>query len=197
MGVDRKDHIRWKQPIHPTFAAVFAGTSACQGIGSERNKIMLLQTVRNELIGYFRHLASRVERAVRALPRELIYVKPFSFGNSVGHLVLHLTGNLNHYIGAGIAGTGYQRNRPLEFTEPNPPMPEEALARFHEAVAMVVRTIESMDAAGLATPVANQLPITTRFGLFLVCAAHINNHVGQMSYLVQAHGRCTDEPPVW
>ena len=30
-----------------------------------------------------------------------------------------------------------------------------------------------------------QKPIQTRLGLFLVCAAHMNNHIGQMSYLVQ------------
>lgn len=179
------------RPLHP-----------CTGlyhpdVAGKWEQIMLLQTVRNELAGYFRHLASRVERAVRSLPRELLYVKPFRFGNSVGHLVLHLTGNLNHYIGAGIAGTGYVRNRPLEFTEPYPPTPEEALARFHEAVGMVVQTIESLDEAGLAAPVADQLPISTRFGLLLVCAAHINNHIGQMAYLVQAHGRSTEEPPVW
>ena len=47
------------------------------------------------------------------------------------------------------------------------------------------------------TPVADQPPIQTRLGLFLVCAAHLNNHIGQMSYLVQALKASTGEPPVW
>ena len=34
-------------------------------------------------------------------------------------------------------------------------------------------------------------------GMFLVCAAHLNNHVGQMSYLVQALQAGTGEKPVW
>ena len=50
---------------------------------------------------------------------------------------------------------------------------------------------------GLMTPVAAQPPIQTRLGLFLVCAAHLNNHIGQMSYLVQALEASTKEPPVW
>jgi hypothetical protein len=89
------------------------------------------------------------------------------------------------------------RNRPLEFTEPKPPTAEETLARFKEAVAMVVRTLATQTEADLALPVADQPPIQTRFGLFLVCAAHMNNHIGQMAYLVQALGHSTQEPPVW
>ena len=116
----------------------------------------LKQTVCNEVIVYFRHLAGRVEKHVRAVPREKIYVKPFTYGNSIGHLLLHLAGNLNHYIGAGIAGTGYVRNRPLEFTDPSPPPPEEALARFQTAVEMVVRTIEAQSEADWSKPVSRR-----------------------------------------
>jgi uncharacterized damage-inducible protein DinB len=157
----------------------------------------LTSTVRDELIRYFRHLASRVEKAMRAIPREKMYVKPFPFGNSLGHLVIHLTGNLNHYIGAGIAGTGYVRNRPLEFTEPNPPTPEEALTRFRQAIEMVVRTLEMQSAEDWQKPISQNEPIQTRFGMFLVCAAHLNNHIGQMAWLVQQFGCNTNEPPVW
>jgi hypothetical protein len=157
----------------------------------------LCSVVADELCRYFGHLASRVERAVRALPREKLWVKPYPYGNSVGHLVLHLTGNLNHYIGAKIAGSGYVRDRPREFTEAAGPPAEKVLANFHEAVAMVERTIRSLGDDGLMAPTADEPPVQTRFGLFLVCAAHLNNHIGQMSYLVQAQGHSTQEPPVW
>jgi hypothetical protein len=150
-----------------------------------------------EFSRYFRHLATRVERAVRSVTEEQLWTKPFSFGNSIGHLVLHLTGNLNHYIGALVAATGYVRHREHEFTDPVRYPTEELLVNFHRAVDLVVRTIESQDDAALATPVADQPPVQTRLGLFLVCAAHMNNHIGQMSYLVQALQASTQEPPVW
>jgi len=153
--------------------------------------------IKDDLARYFQHLAERVEKHARALPKEKLFVKPFTYGNSVGHLLLHLTGNLNHYIGGGVAKTGYVRNRPLEFTEPKPPTAEEAMARFKDAVAMVVRTLQSQSEADLTAPVADQPPVQTRFGLFLVCAAHLNNHIGQMAYLVQAQGHSTQEKPVW
>src|SRR5437016_423607 len=100
--------------------------------------------VADELCRYFTHLATRVERAVHSLPREKLWVKPYPYGNSVGHLVLHLTGNLNHYVGAKIAGTGYVRDRPREFTEPAETPAETVLANFHDAVELVVRTIRSL-----------------------------------------------------
>jgi hypothetical protein len=62
---------------------------------------------------------------------------------------------------------------------------------------MVTRTIAALDEAGWQVPVTDQPPVRTRFGLVLVCAAHMNNHIGQMAYLVQALGHNTQEPPVW
>lgn len=157
----------------------------------------LSTTIRDEFTRYFGHLAGRVEKAVRVLPKEKIYIRPFPYGNSLGHLLLHLTGNLNHYIGAVIAGTGYVRNRPLEFTDPNPPPPEVALAKFQEAVEMVVRTLHAQSADDWSKPIKENQPIETRFGMFLVCCAHLNNHIGQIAWLLRQFGHSTDEPPVW
>jgi uncharacterized damage-inducible protein DinB len=157
----------------------------------------LARTAALELARYFRHMADRVEKAARSVTDEQLWTKPFPFGNSIGHLVVHLTGNLNHYIGALIAGSGYVRNREYEFIDPSRYPRDELLARFQEAVDMVVRTLEAQDDASFLVPVTAQAPIETRLGLFLVCAAHMNNHIGQMSYLVQALEASTKEKPVW
>jgi uncharacterized damage-inducible protein DinB len=157
----------------------------------------LAGTTRAELTRYFRHMATRVEQAARSVSAEQLWVKPFPFGNSIGNLVLHLTGNLNHYIGALIAGKGYVRNREFEFVDPARYPIDELLAGFHAAVDMVAETLRSQDESAFVTPVPDQSPIQTRLGLFVVCAAHMNNHVGQMSYLVQALQKTTNESPVW
>jgi len=157
----------------------------------------LARTTANELTRYFRHVAARVEKAARSVTEEQLWTKPFPFGNSIGNLILHLTGNLDHYIGALIAGTGYVRHRELEFTDPAHYPIDELLSGFHKAVDMVAQTLQSQDESSLVTPVADQPPVQTRLGLFLVCAAHMNNHVGQMSYLVQALEASTKEPPLW
>ena len=157
----------------------------------------LAATVVDEYVRYYRHLATRVEQAVRSLPKEKLWVKPFPFGNDVGHLVLHLTGNLNHFVGAVLGGGDYVRDRDREFLEEARPDAAVVLADFQKAIDLVARTIASLDAAVLAKPVSTRLPIETTFGLLLVCASHLNNHVGQMSYLVRAQGHSMDDPPVW
>jgi hypothetical protein len=157
----------------------------------------LLTTVRDEMIAYLHHLAARVERAVRAVPAEKLWVKPFPFGNSLGTLVLHLTGNLNHYVGAKIADTGYVRDRPREFADPGGYPADVILHHFHAAVGMVAATIAALDEPALCQPMTDEPPVRTTFGLLLTVIAHLNNHIGQMSYLVQALGQTTGEPPSW
>jgi hypothetical protein len=157
----------------------------------------LARLTAEEFSRYFEHLAGRVESCVRSIAGDALWVKPFPFGNSIGHLVLHLTGNLNHYIGATIAGRGYVRDREREFTDEYHPPAEELLKNFHEAVAMVVRTLHSLDDAGFQAEVEHNDPIKTRLGLFLVCAAHMNNHIGQMTYLLAALKPGTEQKPVW
>jgi hypothetical protein len=68
-------------------------------------------TVTSGLANRFSLLATRVHDLAAPLTDEQFWSKPFPFGNSFGHLVLHLTGNLSYYIGAQIAETGL-RSRP-------------------------------------------------------------------------------------
>ena len=103
----------------------------------------LARVAGEEFARYFRHLGGRVEKAAMAIPEDQLWTKPFAFGNSIGHLVLHLTGNLNHYVGALVAGTGYVRDREHEFTDAEKYPRDEVLARFREAVDLVIRTVES------------------------------------------------------
>jgi uncharacterized damage-inducible protein DinB len=128
--------------------------------------------------------AARVRELSAPLSNEQFWQKPFPFGNSFGHLVLHLTGNLNYYIGAQIAQTGYVRDRPREFNDPNPPSKEVALQKFDEAVEMVIRTVHSQSADDWTKPYfAVGAQSETRLDMVLQCAAHIQHHIGQMIYL--------------
>lgn len=132
---------------------------------------------------YFSSL-SRVNELAAGLSEAQFWQKPFPFGNSFGHLVLHLTGNLNYYIGAQIAETGYVRDRPREFNDPNPPSKEEALRLLHDAVALVMKTIGNQspdDWSAEYTAVGTNC--SSRLDMVIQCAAHMQHHIGQMIYL--------------
>src|SRR6516225_11472234 len=101
----------------------------------------LAGTIAEDLAAYYAMVGKRVHKWAGGLSTEQLWRKPYPYGNSVGHLILHLTGNLNYYIGAQIGETGYVRNRDREFTEPKPIPKEEVFAAFDKTIAMVVTTI--------------------------------------------------------
>jgi uncharacterized damage-inducible protein DinB len=137
------------------------------------------------LASEYRKRAEELHKWVDPLSDEQFWRNPFSHGNSVGHLVLHLTGNLSYYVGARIAATGYVRNRDLEFSEPRKLPKAEVLRKFDETIAVVLAAIEKQSEADwTAAYIAEREPDSkNRVTLFLRCASHLYHHVGQIIYL--------------
>jgi uncharacterized damage-inducible protein DinB len=137
-----------------------------------------------DLTARYQKLAGVVRELATPLSEEQFWAKPFSFGNSFGHLVLHLTGNLNYYVGAQIAATGYVRDRPMEFSDTTRPSKEEVLKKVDEAIEMVIGAIKSQSAEDWSKDyTAVGADAGDRFDMFLHCATHLHHHIGQMMYL--------------
>ncbi len=141
--------------------------------------------VKGGLSGALSKHAERVFRLADGLSNEQFWTKPYPYGNSFGHLVLHLTGNLNHYIGAQIAGTGYVRDREREFTDPSKRPKAEVLSDFGDSIKMVSQTLgaQTAESLTLAPHEMERVDFDTRFGILFHCISHLNHHVGQMIYL--------------
>jgi uncharacterized damage-inducible protein DinB len=129
-------------------------------------------------------LRDAVREQAAPLTEAQFWAKPVNSGNSVGHLVLHLTGNLNHRVGALLGGSGYVRDREREFTETNVPPKAEALAKLDDAVATFRRVVEGLDADRLAAPFPEGLYPTVLDGLIYLLA-HFALHRGQVSYIAR------------
>ncbi|MFI5097007.1 MAG: DinB family protein [Candidatus Acidiferrales bacterium] len=133
----------------------------------------------------YRTRAADLHKWVDPLTEKQFWRNPFNFGNSVGHLVLHLTGNLSYYIGSRVAKTGYIRDRDLEFTESHRPSKSQVLRKFDETIAMVIATIETQSEADWTAAYTGEREpeARDRFTIFLRCASHLYHHVGQINYL--------------
>lgn len=144
----------------------------------------LRQTVASSLEARYLKLAGQLRELAAPLSEDQFWVKPFPFGNSFGHLMLHLTGNLNYYVGTQIAQTGYVRDRPREFSEAARPSKQEVIKKFDDAVQMVVKTIRSQSAEDWSAAYSGAgADARTRFEILLQCATHLHLHIGQMMYL--------------
>jgi DinB superfamily len=144
----------------------------------------LTATITTALEARYKKLAGGVRDYAAPLTDEQFWAKPFPFGNSFGHLVLHLTGNLNYYIGAQIAQTGYVRDRPREFSDAGPPSKLETLKNFDDAIELVIKTIRAQSSEDWSKPyTATGSDARDRFDMVLQCATHLHHHLGQMMYL--------------
>jgi uncharacterized damage-inducible protein DinB len=148
----------------------------------------LVPLVRSALITELDELREAVRQVAEPLDETALWTKPVEPGNSVGHLILHLTGNLNHFVGAKLGGSGYVRDREREFTETAQPDKLMLLANLDGAVATFRRVVEGLTAEQLAAPHPE-----SRFGSVLNTlvhlVAHFALHRGQMSYLARLVGR--------
>lgn len=142
----------------------------------------LAQTIANDLVDYYEMVRAQTHKWVDPLSEEQLWRLPFAHGNSVGHLLLHMTGNLSYYIGAQVAGNGYIRDRNREFTDGEKKSKREVLEAFDGTIAMVQETIRKQSAQDWLKPYSAQLEpeAKERFSIFLRCAGHAYHHVGQL-----------------
>jgi len=147
----------------------------------------LATTVALDLCAYYAMVKEQTHRWVDPLSEEQLWRRPFNHGNSIGHLLLHMTGNLNYYIGARIAGTGYLRDREREFSERERKTKGEMLAAFDEAIVLVTATIRRQKAEDWLLPYSaeREPDAKERLNIFLRCAGHAYHHVGQIIYLAR------------
>ena len=139
------------------------------------------------------NLTTLLVRELNAFARELdlyrddasVWKTAPGITNSAGNLALHVAGNLQHFVGAVLGGTGYVRNRDLEFSRTSGTR-AEIKAELDAAIRAVEKTLPSLSTEALAavypaTPVPGKQIVT---GLFLqhLCS-HASFHLGQAGYL--------------
>ena len=145
----------------------------------------LSEVIAKDLSAYYAMVREQTHQWVDPLTEEQLWERPFAHGNSVGHLLLHMTGNLSYYIGARVAANGYVRDRDREFNETELKPKAELLAEFDRAIAMAIETIEEQSAEDWQKPYSavREPEAAERFAIFLRCAGHAYHHVGQLIYL--------------
>jgi hypothetical protein len=98
--------------------------------------VALDKMVKEALIAELEALRDQVRAAAEPLSEGEFWTKPVQPGNSVGHLVQHLTGNLNHFVGAQLGKSGYVREREREFAGTYAPSKAETLQLLDIAVSV-------------------------------------------------------------
>lgn len=103
--------------------------------------------------------------------------------NTAGNLCLHLCGNLQHYIGVGLANTDYKRDRDREFSDKGISR-AELLKLVAKTKDTVLNALRNFDASKLDSeyplPVFDYQMTHTHFLVHL--QGHLQYHLGQINY---------------
>jgi uncharacterized damage-inducible protein DinB len=104
--------------------------------------------------------------------------------NSAGNLCQHLTGNLQHFIGAVLGNSGYVRDRDAEFATKNASR-AELIAEIDRAKEVVSKTLAGLGDEDLEREYPIDVygfPMSTAY-FVTTLTTHFNYHLGQINYL--------------
>ena len=126
---------------------------------------------------------NRVIELIESLSVHQLWSKGRGIPNSIGTLARHLTGNLNHYFGAGILKNGYVRDRDREFTEAGLSK-AQVITDLREAVSVAKQATEAIDEAQLDQPCRSPCGEEYESLAYHVIrlATHLALHCGQADY---------------
>ncbi len=107
-----------------------------------------------------------------------------NISNSAGNLVLHLIGNLKHFIGATLGHTGYIREREKEFSEKDIPK-TQMIDELKETISVLKNTLSHLSEDELTKdfPVEIGGKILSTQYMLIHLLGHLNYHLGQVNYL--------------
>ena len=141
---------------------------------------MLTQTLKT----LFQRELGKLKKEIEAYKTESnLWIIDKNISNSAGNLCLHLIGNLNTYIGKELGGTGYIRNRDLEFSLKDIPR-AELLQKIDNTIIIVDKTMDELTTEQINADYPVLVfpeKMTTQFFL-LHLVAHLTYHLGQINY---------------
>ncbi|HZY80980.1 MAG TPA: DUF1572 family protein [Cyclobacteriaceae bacterium] len=126
----------------------------------------------------------KLQKEIEQYPdEESIWVIKGDIKNSAGTLVLHLCGNLQHYIGVGLGKSDYKRDRDKEFSARNVSRADliKEIGRTKEAVKSALgKVTPDILETEYPLPVFDYAMTVQHFMIHL--AAHFGYHLGQVNY---------------
>ena len=147
-------------------------------------------TVSTSFIGEARRLLveeylPKIERCVERLSDEQLWWRPNPESNSIGNLLLHLSGNARQWIVCGLGGEPDERQRQTEFDEREGIPREELLAKLRSTVADVNDVLSRFDSALLLYKYPIQGTETTALAAIFHVTEHFSMHTGQIILLTK------------
>lgn len=127
----------------------------------------------------------KIERCLEYLDDEAIWWRPNPQVNSVGNLVLHLSGNLRHWLVSGVGGVPSSRDRDAEFALDVRVARPELLTTLRRAVQDADKVLAELEPHTLLTEKEIRGRNVTLLYTIMHVTEHFSMHTGQIILLTK------------
>ena len=127
----------------------------------------------------------KIQRCLEHLSDEDIWWRAHETDNSIGNLLLHLSGNIRQWIICGLGGAEDRRIRAQEYSERSMLPKQELMQLFEATLAEADATLERLPAADLLTTRHIQKWEVTSLDALSHVIEHISQHTGQIIYITK------------
>jgi uncharacterized damage-inducible protein DinB len=128
----------------------------------------------------------KIEQCLSRLTDADVWSRPNEASNSVGNLLLHLNGNVSHWILNGVGGQPFERRRQEEFDERRPIPAAEMLGRLRTTVEAAAEVVRRQSAESLAVRRTIQGHDLTGLEAIYHVVEHFGMHTGQIIWVTKA-----------
>ncbi len=148
----------------------------------DANEVLIatLSAIRSRIV---HAMPDQIRAAVEPLDDQQLWWRPNESSNSIGNLILHVTGSLNHYLNRAIGGMPFDRDRDAEFAARGPIPRTDLLDRFEAMVSTAEKTLDSVTVERLGDPSPeprmNKLVIDDLLGV----VTHFSAHTAQIVWI--------------
>lgn len=122
----------------------------------------------------------RIEVALGELSESAVWWRPHDRVPSIGHLLLHLAGNVRQWVISGLGGEPDVRTRAREFDPLERPSKAELVDRLRATVHEAGEALRRLDGSALTTSCRIQGFDSTRLEAIYHVVEHFSWHTGQI-----------------
>src|SRR6185295_5330880 len=127
----------------------------------------------------------KIERCLEKLTAEQVWWRPNPESNSIGNLLLHISGNARQWIVCGLGTATDQRQRQTEFAQREGIPREELLGKLRTTVSEIDKVLAGFDSSRLLDEYQIQGTNSTALAAIFHVTEHFSMHTGQIILLTK------------
>ena len=129
----------------------------------------------------------KLRHCLNALPRGAVWARPNQDSNSVGNLLIHLTGNVTEWILGGVGGRSYKRYRAGEFAQRDGADASKLMDDLEAVLHEADRVLAGLTEKDLERSIVIQERDTNVLGAIYHVVEHFATHTGQIVFLTKLY----------